>query len=182
MNRVVHKLFWNWDKEEEWLNAMSANGLALANCSFCRYAFEKTPPGEYIYRLKMLDDDAASPAGRKDIQRIEEMGCELIAAHEKWVYFRKKAADGPFTLHPNYPSQINHNKKVRAQHSQLAAWELIVGLIIVIYAILFAKSPELRITIMVLGALPIILGGVFISLMIRTMYKINRLKREMMMQ
>lgn len=182
MKHVARKLFWNWEKEEEWLNKMSEKGLALVNHSWCRYEFEESPHGKYIYRIEILNEDATSPAGRKHIDRVEETGAQFVASNTKWVYFRKKAADGPFILHPDCLSQIAHNKRVRAYNRQFAALELFVGLIIVIYAIFAKKSHEIQITILTLGGMPIILGGVFSSLVIRTTYKINKLKKGLIIR
>ncbi len=41
MKHIIHKWFWAWDfdKEEKWLNEMSAKGLNLTGVSFCRYVF-----------------------------------------------------------------------------------------------------------------------------------------------
>ena len=48
MKKTVHKLFWAWefDREEKWLNDMSAKGLQLTDVGFCRYVFETGTPGE----------------------------------------------------------------------------------------------------------------------------------------
>ena len=42
MRQVIHKWFWAWEfeKEEQWLNEMSAKGLALVGIGYCRYEFE----------------------------------------------------------------------------------------------------------------------------------------------
>lgn len=50
------KFFSNYEKEEIWLNEMAAKGLNLISVSFCRYGFEDGTPGEYNYRLELLDE------------------------------------------------------------------------------------------------------------------------------
>ena len=39
MKRVMHRLFWAWDfdREEDWLNAWAARGLALVDVCGIRY-------------------------------------------------------------------------------------------------------------------------------------------------
>lgn len=55
MKQVIRKAFWNYEKEEHWLNTMSAKSLAMTNYSWCRYVFEEEPRGEYIYRIELTE-------------------------------------------------------------------------------------------------------------------------------
>ncbi len=176
MKHVIRKPYWNWEKEEKWLNAMSAKGLALVDYSWCRYVFEETPPGAYIYRIELLDYHAKNPAGQKYIRFVEETGAEFVSSYFRWVYFRKKAADGPFTLHSDFPSQIAHNKRVRAWCLGLAILELSVGLMNVI----IGTTQGFRTINIVPGGLLLVLGGVFILWVIQITRKIKRLKKELL--
>lgn len=45
MSHVVRKYFADFEKEEQWLNDMSAKGLALVEYSWARYVFEESAPG-----------------------------------------------------------------------------------------------------------------------------------------
>ena len=49
MKHIVRKAYVDYEKEE-----MSAKGAALTNYSWCKYTFEDTPKGEYIYRIELL--------------------------------------------------------------------------------------------------------------------------------
>lgn len=178
MKHVVHKAYWNWEREERWLNQMSAMGLALVDYSWCRYVFEETPPGEYIYRIELLDYLATNPVGRKYIQFVEETGAEFVSSYLRWVYFRKKAADGEFKLHSDIPSQIAHSKKVRALWCGFAIMELGIGFSNVMIGI----SPSVRPTNIVLGSLLFALGVAFASWAIQITYKIRRLKKELLIR
>ncbi len=55
MRHVIRKLFFDFEKEELFLNKMSANGLALSKYTWGKYVFYEAPKGEYIYRLELLD-------------------------------------------------------------------------------------------------------------------------------
>lgn len=48
MRKTIHKLFFFWDfqKEEDWLNDMASIGLALVAVDGARYTFEQSEPGE----------------------------------------------------------------------------------------------------------------------------------------
>lgn len=115
MKKTIHKLFWVWnfDKEEKWLNEMSAIGLRLTNVSFGRYDFEEGAPGEYIYRLELLKNFPTHPESERYIRFIEETGAEHVSSFKKWVYFRKKSGDDGFDLYSDVESRLNHLKKVR---------------------------------------------------------------------
>ena len=56
MRHSIMKLFMDYEKEEKWLNDMSAKGLQLVHYSFPRYTFEEGEPGEYTYRIQLLEN------------------------------------------------------------------------------------------------------------------------------
>ena len=59
--KTVYRWFWVWDfeKEEQWLNAMAQSGWLLNSVGFCSYHFIACTPGEYAVRLEMHSHDAA---------------------------------------------------------------------------------------------------------------------------
>ena len=108
MRKVIKKWFWAWDfeKEEKWLNEMSAKGLALVDYTFCRYSFEECEPGEYSFKIQYLENKPSHPESEQYIRFMEETGAEQIASYINWVYFRKKTAEGPFEIFSDYESKI----------------------------------------------------------------------------
>jgi hypothetical protein len=112
MKHKVYKLFINYEKEEKWLNEMAAKGLHLVDYTVGRYLFEEGPPGEYIYRLELLKSSPTNAEGRAYINFMEESGVECIATYFRWVFFRKKASEGPFDLYSDHDSKIKHYKNV----------------------------------------------------------------------
>ncbi len=110
MRQTIRKWFWAWDfdKEEQWLNAMAAKGKALVSARYATYEFEDSAPGEYAVRLEMLENTPGSPEGQQYITFVEETGAEYVGKVMKWVYFRKKTADGPFELHGDNATRIKH--------------------------------------------------------------------------
>lgn len=101
MSHVVRKYFADFEKEEQWLNDMSAKGLALVEYSWARYVFEESAPGEYIYRLELLEEDPKKAKSAEYLQFMEETGAERVPAgkrpsgktvnvNPRWVIFRKK--------------------------------------------------------------------------------------------
>ena len=110
MRKTVRKWIWAWEfeKEEKWLDEMSAQGWALDKVGFCRYEFVQCEPGEYVTRLEMLEEHVDAEKSREYIEFVESTGAEYIGKVMKWVYFRKKTADGPFELHGDNATRIKH--------------------------------------------------------------------------
>lgn len=110
MRQVIRKWFWAWefDKEEQWLDDMAAKGKALISARYATYEFEDSAPCEYAVRLEMLEQAPDSPEGRQYIEFVESTGAEYVGKVMKWVYFRKKTADGPFELHGDNATRIKH--------------------------------------------------------------------------
>ena len=57
--KTVRKWFWAWDfeKEEQWLNAMANSGWLLDGVGWCTFHFVACEPGAYTVRLEMRDRD-----------------------------------------------------------------------------------------------------------------------------
>lgn len=114
MRKTIRKLFWGWDfdKEEKWLNEMSAKGLCLVSVGFCQYDFEPCLPGEYTIRMEFLEKLPGNPESEQYIKFIEDTGAQQVGSYGKWVYFRKNTADGDFELFSDNSSRINHLKRI----------------------------------------------------------------------
>ena len=80
MRTTIRKWFWAWefDKEENWLNSMAAQGKALVSARYATYEFEDSIPGEYAVRLEMLENLPSSPEGQQYISFVEETGAEYV--------------------------------------------------------------------------------------------------------
>ena len=115
MRQTIRKWFWAWefDKEEAWLADMAARGKALVSARYATYEFEDSAPGEYIVRLEMMENSPTSHEGRQYIEFVEDTGAECVGTVMKWVYFRKKTADGPFELHGDNATRIKHLKGIQ---------------------------------------------------------------------
>ena len=129
MRKVIHKWFWAWEaeKEEKWLNEMCAKGLGLASVGFGRYEFEDCTPGEYQYRLEFLEHFPTHPESVQYIKFVEDTGAEQIGSITRWVYFRKKSADGPFDLFSDNASRIKHLSRIIALLLTLNIFNIYIG-------------------------------------------------------
>ena len=108
--KIIRKWFFVWDfeKEERWLDDMAKQGWVLDGVGFGKYRFVPCEPGAYAVRLEMLNWLPRSEEGRKYIGFVEETGAEFVASYMRWVYFRKKVADGPFDLFSDIDSRVRH--------------------------------------------------------------------------
>ncbi|MFF2445490.1 DUF2812 domain-containing protein [Neobacillus sp. NPDC058068] len=129
MKRVIRKIFVDFEKEEKFLNEMSANGLALTKYSFSKYVFEDAPKGEYIYRLELLEHPVDHLESQEYIQFMEEMGAEHVTSYHRWVYFRKKAADGEFTIYSDNDSKLKHYKRIMLLFWFVIGLNMFIGLL-----------------------------------------------------
>ncbi|HEX2944500.1 MAG TPA: DUF2812 domain-containing protein [Clostridia bacterium] len=128
MKHVVRKLFMDYQKEEDYLNEMAAKGLALVDYTFARYVFEETPKGEYIYRIELLENPVKHVESQNYIRFMEESGIEFVSSVYRWVYFRRKAADGAFDIYTDMDSRIRHFRRIRSLSLFGALINLFIGI------------------------------------------------------
>lgn len=111
-DKVIHRLYWDFEREEAWLNRMAAAGLNLVRYTWGRYQFTKGVPGQWTYRIELLPDMAGTQASRKYLEFMEAAGVEVISTYMRWVFFRKPAAEGPFDLFSDLDSRLAHYRRV----------------------------------------------------------------------
>ncbi|MCL2493044.1 MAG: DUF2812 domain-containing protein [Clostridiales bacterium] len=128
MRKVVWKLFVDYEKEEKWLNDMAAKGLAFEDYSFARYVFSDCKPGEYIYRIELLENSFRNPESQQYLSFMSETGAEPVANWFRWIYFRKKAAEGVFELYSDIESKIAHFNRIMWLFFIIMCMEIVIGL------------------------------------------------------
>ena len=114
MTMTKHKLFfaWQFEEEEQWLEEMAQQGLALDGVGFCTYRFRKSAPGEYRTRLELLAHSPGHPESQDYIRFVEDTGAELVGSWFRWVYFRKKRDDGDFQLYSDLPARLRQLDRI----------------------------------------------------------------------
>jgi hypothetical protein len=178
MKHIVRKAYWDYEKEEKYLNEMSAKGFALIDYSWCRYVFEEAPKGQYIYRLELLENPVTHPESQNYIKFMEETGAEFVVSYMRWVYFRKKAADGEFNIYSDIDSKINHYKRILVLFFAVMAMNLFPGLTNLILHI--SESTKGTGSFNIYSGIPSISVGMFflIFLVMPLTKKIYALKKE----
>lgn len=127
MRRRVFKMYVNYEKEEKWLNQMAAEGWHCVDYVFGRYIFEEGEPGEYTYRIQLLENHLKHPDSVAYLQFLEDAGIEMIATYVRWIYLRKKTASGSFELFSDRESRITHYKRIMSMLLPMAIVNFVFG-------------------------------------------------------
>ena len=182
MKHIVRKAYWDYEKEEQWLNQMSARGLALTDYSWCRYVFEDAPNGKYIYRIEMLNDMPTHPESMAYLRFLEENGVEFVASYMRWIYLRKPAADGPFDIYTDIDSKIKHYQRINRFMSTMmfiefgaAAANLPIG---IVNLIIDEQLGNFSYGNLIIGSVVLALGILFLALGAPLRKKIKKLRQE----
>ncbi|MCM1988985.1 DUF2812 domain-containing protein [Oceanirhabdus seepicola] len=184
MSKVIRKFFmaWDFEKEENWLNTMSKNGMKLCKVKGCTYTFEECNPGDYQYKLEMLDNYVTSDESKEYIEFLEDTGVEYIGNVLRWVYLRKKTSDGEFELFSNIDSKIAHLMKILRVISFFLCLQIYVGIEDVITCIKDIAAQHIEVKNMV-SALPSIIVYILLGIGVYKIgTKIKDLKNKRVLQ
>lgn len=125
---TIKKLFLDYAKEEKWINDMVQKGYAFKNYTFPKYTFEDCKPGEYIYRLQMLEKKLSHPESVDYLEFTKDMNVEIVGTYVRWVYFRKKAADGPFEIFSDVASKIKYHKTLMTTFGIISLSNILIAM------------------------------------------------------
>jgi len=93
MNKIKIFFIWQDDKEEAWLNGLSAKGQRLDSVSFpFTYHFSSDASKKYTYHLNAPKGAETSLDAFKET--FQKAGWKHIGRMIGWHYFRKEAASG----------------------------------------------------------------------------------------
>ena len=137
---IKFKLYFDKDKETQWLNEMSQKGWAMTGFFAGFYRFEPCEKGKYTYQIDFgneffsVSDDYREFMSDSDIEIIQSWGF--------WVFLRKLSSEGGFQLYTDVDSQIEHYKKIRNMFKAVTVIELIC-LFIELFSASMTNSPLL---------------------------------------
>lgn len=119
MRTREHKRVWrlytvaDYDLEERWLNEMAAAGWNFERVQGgCRFTFRRGVPGEYIYKIDVVEraENDCVKDSRCNLQTEE--GIRVVDSYKDWLYLEKRAADGPFDTSGDSYAQLRRLNKV----------------------------------------------------------------------
>lgn len=139
----------------------------------CRrfYTFEPCEPGEYNYQIDLLDNWNGNKSDYASF--MEELGVEVIDQWWRWVYLRKKAADGPFEMYTDAESRINLYRKIINLFKAFLVIEAI--------CCFMELTATIRTGNFVFGIFTVLLGAITLAILNvfwKCKWKIEQLKRE----
>lgn len=122
-----HKIFFNYEKEETWVNEMAQEGYNLIEFSIGKYTFEQGIPGEYLYRYQYLAGQTEEGI-QEHINLFKKTGAEIVINNSNWIIIRKKRSEGPFELFADYESEIRHYQSIMRILNVIAIGGIVLGI------------------------------------------------------
>jgi Protein of unknown function (DUF2812) len=122
--RLFPRFYLDHDKEEAWLNEMADRGWNLFRRGWSGYRFQRSDPGEYIYRVRLLPDWATGDKRHEYFDLMWDSGVEVVCKAGRWSYFRRKAAEGPFELSSDLDSLTRRSSRI--------AWSFAIGALVLL--------------------------------------------------
>ena len=182
MKHIIRIMSWDFDKEERWLNDMSAKGLALKYYSWCRYVFVDAPLNEYTYRIELLKYPPYHSESEEYIRFLNESGVEYITSNKRWIYLRKKTSDGKFDIYSDIHSKIKHYQRILKFWISSMMLDFAFGVFNIIIGLKnLSKSESWGLfphSNLIAGILVILFGIYLLRLCLRLIKKINILQQE----
>jgi Protein of unknown function (DUF2812). len=93
VTRTRVSFVWNYEKDEEWLNNLSAQGEHLEKPGTFRYAFKKDVSIRYVYRMdyqQIKEQDQLN----EYYALFKDLGWERVGSNMGWHYYRKPYMEG----------------------------------------------------------------------------------------
>lgn len=145
---IKFKLYYDKDKETQWLNRMAAGGLAMTGFFAGFYRFEPCEKGKYVYQIDFGDKLFSVSEDYREF--MDEAGIEIIQPWGFWIILRQSAEKGEFKLYSDIDSLMEHYGKIRNMFKAVTIIELICLFMVIFSA---ARTNE-----------PWMWGGVFLLL------------------
>lgn len=115
MNKVIVKFFTldEFEKEENWLNEMSENGMELIKADFIWYTFRPREKDKYQYKIMFYDKAKSGPEWDDFMEILSESGIEVVSRYFNWLYLKKENDGTPFQLFNTVREELAHVNKVK---------------------------------------------------------------------
>ncbi|MCI9057851.1 MAG: DUF2812 domain-containing protein [Oscillospiraceae bacterium] len=123
------KFTFDKDEEQAWLNDYARQGWAMVSFFAGLVTFVPCEPGEFIYQIDLLPGTGLRADGFEGYREfMEETGVEVVERWARWVYLRKRSADGPFEVYSDAASLAAMYRRIRAMFLWVLALEFCCGI------------------------------------------------------
>ncbi|MBR6106982.1 MAG: DUF2812 domain-containing protein [Oscillospiraceae bacterium] len=175
-----HFLLYDYEKEEQYLHEMHANGWRFVDTTGWRYTFERCEPAQVIYRI----DFSGVPLSERDDYNamFRDYGWEYLQDFNGFSYFRK-SADGvkpeDLEIFSDGQSRLDMAKRILT-HKLFPLLMLMLLLILpqLIRLIREARSPKAYILDYVLLGLYLLMLILYSVLFLRCFCGYRRMKKK----
>lgn len=168
---VKFRLYYDKDKEQDWLMEMVNRGFAAKKYFLGFYTFEPCEPGEYIYQVDLL---SSWKSGHMDYREfLMENNIEIVFRWFFWITLRKKSSDGEFVLYTDNESKIEQYSRIKKMFVVLSIIEFICMLLELNSAILLRDTFFGMMTVFL-----VIILLTFTKVICTCQCKINELKKN----
>lgn len=124
---IKFRLYYDKDKETEWINKLAAEGLAMTGFFAGFYTFENCEPGKYTYQIDFGEKLFAVTNSYREF--MADNNIEIVQTWGYWIILRKLTSDGEFKLYTDVDSSIEHYTKIRTMFKVVTIIELICFLV-----------------------------------------------------
>lgn len=100
------RFYFDYEKEEQWINEMCKEGWHLKKFKGCFFIFECGEPGAYVYRNEFIN--YFNKDKKQYFAFLKESGIEIVHVFANAAYYRKKSDDGPFELYSDNSSRLSY--------------------------------------------------------------------------
>lgn len=175
-----------YEKEEQWLNEMAKEGWNLTAVGFCRYIFRRGTPGEYIYKLDVVERTASDEVRESYFNFLTECDIRVVGEFKDWLFLQKKAADGPFDMKDDTYAKLRLVNKVYSFAVRTLCRLLVINAAVVFIGILgalVATNPALDdffrgVTLGCASSAILVLAVVWVPIIRKLRRKVNQLIDE----
>ena len=100
--------YFDFEKEEKWLNEMAKYGYVLDRIEKDYYIFEECNNGQYSYKIDILKDNMSDNEVEDYFSFLKELDINIVYSNKRWVYLRKETGKGEFDLYSDKQSLIDY--------------------------------------------------------------------------
>lgn len=104
---VKNRIFFDIEKENEWLNQMASKGFRFIGKSWYTYKFEKCECNAYAYQVEKRSTFKGKE-NKEYSDFLSELGIKLATEQWGWYYFEKHNDGKPFEIYTDIPSKVKY--------------------------------------------------------------------------
>lgn len=175
--KVMRKVFFDFNKEEAWLNQMSQEGYALVAYKSGKYYFE---PSQEIYHYKIAINSNWKGMDKKDyLEFLESTGIRVLGTYNDHAYLARPAAEGELELYSDHASKIKEYQKASKPFAFICIMQVAFILFLLVQCIFYIKifSPAFWALVVTMIFLSVLLFP-YLRVLLAYTRRIKELKTE----